>query len=51
MSGFLYVSIQLRLSLKFFGSLHLIIQLLFYLSNPMRFLMLFALRQNDPSIL
>ena len=31
--------------------LHLIIQLLFYLSNPVRFLMLFALRQNDPSML
>ena len=46
-----YVLIQFRLSLNVFGSFHLIIQLLFYLSNPVRFLMLFALRQNDPSML
>ncbi len=49
MSGFIDFPVQLRWSLHFFSSFHLLIQLLFDLSDSMRFLMLFALGHNDPS--
>lgn len=50
MGGLFYFLVEFGWSLNFCGSLHLIIQLLFDLSDSVRFLLLFALGQNDPSM-